>query len=208
MDSTREHRCTRARRAARGSTPASRSASASQISGAGRRRARSLGFANSALPVRRPVPRLRPRQHDAARRRRADRRSSPTRELAVHVAEPDASRRPRAMNITVQATGPLGLPTSTLTCARRLLRGLGSGGTVVRRRACRSASPASPARSRSSASTRDARWCSRAPRCSRRTDRQRRRRVLDAGRAHRLRLRPDVRRRHAAWAATASSSAT
>ena len=88
------------------------------------------------LPVRRPVPGLRRRQHDAAHRRRpldagagADQRQAgrPRRRAGA------GRRRRRLMNITVQPTGRDGLPTSTLTCvAASCFDVTGTSGTVFK----------------------------------------------------------------------------
>ena len=89
-----------------------------QVEGDGKTRT-IVGFENAACPFDDPFPKC----------GLNSRMSSPTDLLgdpvnggtntlkAVHVADAEKVQTTALMNITVQPTGPLGLPTSTLTCA-------------------------------------------------------------------------------------------
>jgi Ca2+-binding RTX toxin-like protein len=105
-----------------------------QIEGDGETR-QLIGFSNAACPFDDPFPGC---GLDSTITLSADTHGDPVNVAAglargVHVAEPGKVTTTAPMNVTVQPTGPLGLPTSTLTCAPgagNCFAATGDGGAV------------------------------------------------------------------------------
>ena len=101
-----------------------------QIGGAGSETRTVGGFANSDCPFDTPFPNCgldSTMQIDGA-----DVPVVSAQPVAVHVIEPEKVEVTVALNVTVQPTGPLGLPTSTLTCAATCFSVVDSGHAVFR----------------------------------------------------------------------------